>query len=587
MEKYQNSKESTEDSYLDKPENNKPEKLIASEPRLRDIYKTLLLLKPEELPGGERAKYQDLYKEVKPYHTMLEFTDNVRETVRDYIAKRIPKLKEGISSIEDLDEKSLLDALTHNWFEEIEEVSGERREVLLAVAAHIVKHIETFTEKKLLGEADSEKLAELGLDSSIRDLLMELLDASAEADPLFVRFLAYSQLSGKPSEEASSTGLHLPGDSKTHTIAELFPHETQFIARRFAGILEKDSEWKKRSGGDAFVRYLEILQKFYESTDPKEVIEYQKEINRRYAEVLKTDFPVFLTASMEGYYKEPYLDPELKVSVATSEANRETETFNRAKGIMAKSLDEIGAGEFAANVQKMDVKSSIVLGGFGVGLTFNAVAQEDPAYQLFLNEQIRGYDRIFPTYIDIITNSREAFSNISKEERNNRLEQMSRMSTMLHEFGHPVYPSDSEGGKRLGRKPLTVIDEVKAETLWRGLIPDMVKEEGFVGDKEQWAVAMLISLMLALKDPEAYSDSAVYNLNDLFEQGVVEFKDGKLSITDIEKYYVTTKKLSKEVLSLYRDKEMTERKAAGWIKKRCVPTDALQNFISFAKSLSY
>ncbi len=587
MEKHKNFEEFPEESTQDQSGHNRPEKLISSSPRLKNIYDTLVLLKPEELPGGEIIRYQDIYKDVKPYHSMLEFTDNVRDAVRGYVVKKIPKLKERIPSIEDLDDKDLLDALTNNWFESIDDVNGERREVLLAVAAHIVKRIEISAENKLLSEAEPEKLTELGIDTSIRDLVCELLDISSEADPLFIRFLAYSQLSGKPPETASPTGLHLPGDNKMHTIAELFPHEARFIARHFKKIVENDAAWKNRPGSRAFIRYIDNIQRFYEITDTKEAVECQKAINLSCAEVLSTGFPVLLTASTEGYYKEPYLDPELKVSVVTPESNRETQFFERARNIMADSLGKINAGEFSKNIKRMNVKSSIVLGGFGSNLTFNAVAQEEPIYHLFLNEQIRSYDSLFPSYMDMITNSREAFSDIPEEKQNDHLERMSRMSTMLHEFGHPVCPSGSPDAKRLGRKPLTIIDEVKAETLWRALIPNMVKDKEFIGNKNQWAVATLISFMQLLDDPEAYGSSAIYNLNALFEQGTIEFKEGKLSIKDIDKYFSVEKDNAFEVLSLYNDKTMTENKAAAWVKKRCTPNDMSQELISFVKLLPH
>ena len=587
MEKYKNFEELPEEPAQDKSGHSKPEKLISSQPHLKNIYDTLVLLKPEELPGGETVRYQDIYKDVKPYHSMLEFTDNVREAVRDYVVKKLPKLKEKIPSIEDLDDNDLLDALTNNWFESIDDVSGQRREVLLAVAAHIVKRIETSAENKLLREAEPEKLTELGIDTSIRDLVCELLDVSAEADPLFIRFLAYSQLSGEPPEAASPTGLHLPGDNKMHTVAELFPHETQFIARHLKKIVEDDASWKNRPGSRAFVRYVGNIQRFYEITDPKEALECQKAINQSCAEVLNTGFPVLLTAPTEGYYKEPYLDPELKVSIVTPESSHETELFERAKNIMADNLGKIDASEFSENVKRMNVKSSIVIGGFGVNLTFNAVAQEDPIYHLFLNEQIRSYDSLFPGYMDMITNPREAFSDIPEKKQNDHLEHMSRMSTMLHEFGHQVYPSDSPDAKRLGRKPLTIIDEVKAETLWRALIPNMVKDKEFIGNKEQWAVATLTSLMQLLDDPEAYGSSAIYNLNALFEQGAIKLEEGKLSITDINKYYAAEKNNATEVLSLYNDKTMTENKAAAWVKKRCAPNNMSQELISFVKSLPH
>lgn len=586
MNKFRNSENAPEEIRSNEPEK-PPEKLIGPEPHLRGILKTLRILEPEERPDGEIENWKDLYEKVKPYHTMYEFTENVREAVCDYLIKKIPKLKEAVPSIEDLNEEKLLHALAHNWFSELEEIGGQRREVLLTVAAHVVKRIETLAEKKLLGEADPKKLGELGIDPSLRDLIVDLLDASAKADPLFVRFLAYSQLSGNPPEAATPTGLHLPGDLKTHTIAELFPHEAKFIAQRFTAIIEKDAAWKKRPGGDAMARYIEVLKRFYESKNTEEAARIQDEINRGYAEVVATDFPIILGASGTGYYKEPYLDPEFKVSIATAEANRETKDFARARDIMADNLGVIGAAAFAGNVRKMGVKSSIILGGFGANLTFNAAAEEDPVYSLFLDEEIRRYDRLFPAYRNVIEGADKVFSGMPEKANIDYLEKMSRTETMLHEFSHPVHPSETEQGRRLGRRPLTIIDEVKAEIVWRALIPDML-EDGFFGDKEQWAAATLMGLVMCLKnEPDVYIKAEVYNLNSLFEQGIVEFKNGKLAIQNVDAYYAAEKRLAAEVLALYDDETMTERKAAAWVKKRCAPSEASQEFISFVKSLPY
>src|ERR1700722_11239505 len=119
------------------------EKLIPSEPRLRGMDKVLSLLEPEEMPDGELVNWKHLYERVQPYHTLYEFTENVRDAVREYIAEKIPGLKEKIPSIAELEDDALLNALTHNWSEEIDDVEGQRRQVLLTVVAHVVKRIET------------------------------------------------------------------------------------------------------------------------------------------------------------------------------------------------------------------------------------------------------------------------------------------------------------------------------------------------------------------------------------------------------------------------------------------------------------
>jgi hypothetical protein len=60
-----------------------------------------------------------------------------------------------------------------------------------------------------------------------------------------------------------------------------------------------------------------------------------------------------------------------------------------------------------------------------------------------------------------------------------------------------------------------------------------------------------------------------------------------LHINNIEKYYAIEKERAEEVLSFYKDKSMTERKAELWIKKRCIPTDEVEKLIVFIKSLPY
>src|SRR3989344_8481600 len=104
-----------------------PEKLITSEPKLRYISKTHELLKPEIGESGEKVQWMDLYKKVKPYRDSLELSDNVREVIREWVAQKIPNLKNKIPSIEDLDDEKLLSALSNGWFEEIrDETHGQR-----------------------------------------------------------------------------------------------------------------------------------------------------------------------------------------------------------------------------------------------------------------------------------------------------------------------------------------------------------------------------------------------------------------------------------------------------------------------------
>src|SRR3989338_4474338 len=113
-------------------------------PKLRYLDKAFSILRaPEETEFGEKESWLNLAEKVKPYESGLEFTNNIRDIVFEFIAKKIPNLKRNVPSLSELGEKELLNALTHNWFSGIEEeVQGSRKEILLATMAHMVKRIE-------------------------------------------------------------------------------------------------------------------------------------------------------------------------------------------------------------------------------------------------------------------------------------------------------------------------------------------------------------------------------------------------------------------------------------------------------------
>ncbi len=564
----------------------KTEKLI--EPQtLRYIEKVSgIMRRHEEGPEGEEINRRELYKQVKPWENGLELSDNVREVVREFVAQKIPALKE-IHPLSELPDQELLNALSNGWFEEVgEQVEGQRREVLLAVAAHVAKRIETDIYKKIFENTSEENLAKLGLDGDLANLAVKVLDTSVKANPLFIRFMAYSYLSGEPPEQAEPTALFLPHDEQGHTIVEMFPHETQFLAKRFASIAGDSERWIGKPGADIFKKYLESLGQLYQETNQEKAIARQEEVKNLYGELISSDFPILITPATEGYYKEPYLDPELKISLATPEAKKEEESFKQAQKAMAESLRELGVNQFAQSMQEQDIRSTVVVGGYGVNLTFNAVAQEKPAILMYLNEQMRAYDRNFPELMNIIQNTEFEFSKLGADEKRNLMEKISRMNTMLHEFSHGIYPDGSEEAERLGRKPLTVIDEVKADISYRPLIPSIIEKGGLDGTKEQWAAGMVTSSLQMLKDHsegDEYYHAAVYTLNDLFEQGIVNFEDDKVVIKDFDAFYQSQKNSAGEVISLFENQEMSEGKAASWIKERCAPNEKLEQVIKFVK----
>jgi len=546
-------------------------------PNLRYLDKAFSILRaPERTELGEEESWLHLSENVKPYESGLEFTNNIRDVVFEFIAKKIPNLKSGLPSLGELGEKELLNSLTHNWFEEVgEEVQGSRKEILLATMAHVVKRIENRVTRQILSKGSEEDLEKLGLNSATRDLLNEVLEASIKADPMYIRFMAYSQLGGKPSEEAGPAALHVPGSDTLRTIPELFPHESQFLAKRFSGLAERGGDWVHFPGGETFQKYLEVLGNFYAEKDPERATEIQKEVENLYSAVLASDFPIIITPATEGYYKEPYYDPELKISLRTPDAKKEETGWRNMRDTLAESLDVLDAQQFVDSVKGKEPKSVIVLGGFGVNITFNAVAQEKPDILIFLNEQIRAYDKEFPGAAKKwVANTTEIFGEELTEDKQKFLESISRDDTVLHELMHGVFPDDSPEAKRFGGRPYTIIDEVKAEICYRPLVPEVIKKDGLQGTKEEWAAGMLTASLQALRDSPSgnpYYHAAVYALNDLFQSGAAVVEGENVRILDFEKYYAAQKKAAEELLDLYRDPKMTERKAAKWIKTRCVP----------------
>ena len=161
---------------------------------------------------------------------------------------------EVIDPFSEISDTQLLNALVHNWGEQLgDDIAGTRAEVLSAVMAHVVKRIETQVYCKTLEKADAEALEKLNLDEETCALLIDVLKTCVKADPLFIRFLAYSQLSGKPGEGASPVALHIPGKEKAYTIASLFPKETKFLANELARIaVAGENKWTDKQGGKIF-----------------------------------------------------------------------------------------------------------------------------------------------------------------------------------------------------------------------------------------------------------------------------------------------------------------------------------------------
>lgn len=559
------------------------EKLIPNRPRLRNIEDTLVLLESEEGPDGEKINWKDLYEKVGPWDSSLELSDNIREIVKEYLLSKFPAIKERISQIEDLPDDKLLKALSNGWFEELgEKVGGKRKEVLLTVLANITKRIESRIYRKIIETADDGQLEQLGLNDNLRQLSQDVLDASVKSNPMFVRFLAYSQLVPKPPAEAKEA-TPIGQDGKPHTWAELFPHESGFISKKLKAILETKAVWIEQSGANDFEEYIRDLEMFFTIKDITKTEELGDRIGKSYARLISSDFPILIAPPTGSYYKPPYFDPELRVLLRTPDTKSSEESFRSLQEALASELTSLGVAEFEDNMRKKVAKSFLSIGEYGAGLTFTAAAEADEAITLFLNEQIRHYDKNLKKFLELIGTSGQAFANTSEQ----RIEEMSREDTMLHEFSHSVYFEDTPEAKRLGPQPESVIAEVAAESIHRGVAKEMLEKGKLNYTPEQYiavTIAMPLQVIEGADSDDEYYKAAVYVLNKLFEKEIVVFDGQKIRITNQDQVLSQLKENAQTIIALYRNTEMTEGKARKWISDNCTAGEKLQKLIDFVKN---
>jgi len=560
------------------------EGLIPNRPRLRNIEDTLVLLESEEDPDGEKINWKDLYEKVGTWETGLGLSEKVREVVRNYLVSKFPALKEKIPSVGNLPDKDILDALANSWFEGLEdEVKGEKIEVLLSVITHVLRKIETRVYKKIIEKSGNSALEKLGLARELSEPLINILDASVKSDPLYIRYIAYAQLSPKPPEGANPSA-PIGQDGKPHTWAELFPHETQFISKKLKAILENKEGWQNIEGAEEFGKYVELLSVFFSEKDVNRTKDMTEEIEEAYANALSGGFPIVISPPTGSYYKEPYLDPELRVSLRTPEAKAQEQNFIALQNAMADELGTLGVGQFADNMRKKPIASVVSMGAYGANLTFTAAAETEKDITLFLDEQIRRYDKNLSSFLKLIDVPEGTFNNTSPE----RIEEMSREDTIFHELSHSVYTLDEEAQKRLGNlKSETVIGETAAETIHRGLAKELI-EKGLINYTPEQYIAVTLAMPLQIikeRDPNnEYFKAAIYVLNSMFEQGLVEFDGSQIRVKNIDKIFDYLKENAKKIISIYEDAEMTTDKADQWVKDNCTAGEKLQKLIEFIKT---
>ncbi|MFA6565139.1 MAG: hypothetical protein WCT48_00185 [Candidatus Paceibacterota bacterium] len=456
----------------------KPEKIIPATPHLRYIEKTLALLAPEKDEDGNETNWKNLSEKIGTWNSGLELSDKIRDIVREYVLLKLPSVKEKIPSIAELPDDEMLNALTNGWFEELgEEIGGKRKEVLMSVLAHITRKIETRIWKQAIGKAEAEDLKKLGLNENLRQVMVDSLDSSVKADPLFIRYLAYTQLSPEAPESAEPTNPIGP-DEKPHSFAELFPHETQFIEAKLAALGKNNEVWKNEPGAKEFSAYAMALSEYIGEKDPSKTEELRKIALDAFNDVTKTEFPINIISpiggyeNVEGYYKPPYVDPELRVVVRTEDTKKQEEQFQNLQKTLADNLTLLNIPQFAEKMKKQTVRNYLSIGSYGVNLTFKAAAQSDPAIMMFLDEQIKSYDKNLKKFLPLIADSEKAFEGISAEQ----IEEMSRTDTELHEFSHSVYPGLTPEAERLGPEQQMIAGELVGESIHRGLVRELIKK---------------------------------------------------------------------------------------------------------------
>ncbi len=552
------------------------ENLIEPGPKLRNIYKTLTFME------GYADWKKDLPEKIGPWENSTELFNNVQQAVREHVIDKISAFKGKAPSVAEIADENMIDILANNWPEDTPEIEGQRREILLAVAAHVIRNMETKAYQMVLEDADEKRLEKLGLNPELRDVVTETLDACKRADLVFIRYLAFANLSPEAPEEASASHFFVPGDDKPHTINSLFPRDTQFIARRFKEIADMPVDWKKIPGGEIFKEYLGALSDAFLEKDIAKIEECYKKVSELFQQSSSSEFPVLIVPPeyTSGYAKQPYHDPELRVCLRAPECREIEESLPEVQKIMAECLEESGRPDFSQDLLKKKISVVNSIGDYGVGLNCKGFAQASESMILmFYSETLKAQGEMA---------KRKNFQVENLEAEDGR--KMLFYGTLLHEFGHLHNDEENPEVKRLGRDWGVTIGEAEAETLYRSLIPQMIEKGGIEGTKEQWAAALVESSLEELRDKSAEGDpeyyySSAYTLNRLFSEGVVEFnfKTGRVSIKDIDAFYEIQKELSDGVLGLYEDESMNSKKADKWARENCVPNKIVKKISNFIK----
>jgi hypothetical protein len=554
------------------------DQLIPSEPGLNHIYKTLGLL------DGYTEWKKSLPEKIGPWENSLDLFNNVQRAVMEQAQDKVLGFRDKIPALSGVSDQDIVDTIVNNWPETLDnkfpQIKEQRERILLDIAAHVVKHIETAAYQEVISKADEDELGKLGLNPELRDVATKVLDASMRADNLFIRFLAFSQLSPDLPKSTSRAKIYASRqDEERHTINELFPRDTQYLAKKFKEIADTNIDWENMPGGETFKEYLLALSDSYQESDVSEIRKKYIKVHQLYKESILTDFPILIIPTeYEWAYEIPgYHDPEIRIALRSPECVEKEKQLLPSQRVISEQLEKMGYPELAKNIIKKKIRVVNTIGDYGVNLQMKTTAQAgEQVIILYLGEQRKLQENLKKDKNFRIGNTAEPYS----------LEK-SFLLTAFHEFCH-FHKSTDPAVKRFGDGEGINIEEVKAEQFYRQFLPELINRGAIEGTEEEWASAALENSLEELMDKaknDEYYLAATYTLNKLLEEGIVDFdlKTGIATIKNVARFFELNKELSKKVLRLYEDKGMTPEKADKWINDNCTTNKHTSRVSRFLK----
>jgi len=402
-------------------------------------------------------------------------------------------------------------------------------------------------------------------------------------------------------EAYTGTALFMPEGKGPYDLATLFPKESASLARGFDRIISESSGWQNTPGSDAFIKHLQALADLHRSNADgslPSIADREDAVRESYNALLESGFPIIVTPQMDPGEKPPYIDPEIKVSLKLPKDSAEEKQIDIVKDQMAQALGELGddVAGFANDLKNLSVHRVVTVGAFGSDLVLRSVAQEEGSMILYIDEQERAYGQELAgeiqKYIQTQDIGGEDIIDFSHPETQAFLSNWSMLETAMHESDHAIYPRESDVSQRMGPDAAVTIDEVKADTVYRALIPHILDLEVAQGkitaehaalQKKQWAITTTGTMMQSLEQgvESNYYKANIHLLNALLvPQGTtppaLELHEGKLRITNVDAFYTTMYSQATDILTLYREKPDEAKK---WIETNCTASEKSQEVL--------